>query len=68
MPIIADNYLLIGLGFAALLIAWMVFSLIKKVFGLVLVCAIVLAGLVLWTNPALLENLADTFFAFVGGR
>ncbi|WIJ25547.1 hypothetical protein [Devosia sp. RR2S18] len=68
MPIITDNYLLIGLGFAALLIAWMVFSLVKKVFGLVLVCAIVLAGLVLWTNPVLLDNLADTFFAFVGGR
>lgn len=68
MPIITDNYLLIGLGFAALLIAWMVFSLIKKVFGLVLVGAIILAGLVLWTNPALLKNLADTFFAFVGGR
>ncbi len=68
MPIITDNYLLIGLGFAALLIAWMVFSLIKKVFGLVLVGAIILAGLLLWTNPALLENLADAFFAFVGGR
>ncbi len=68
MPIITDNYLLIGLGFAALLIAWMVFSLVKKVFGLVLVCAIVLAGLLLWTNPVLLENLADAFFAFVGGR
>ena len=61
-----DNLTLIGLGLAGLFIVWLVFSLIKKVFGLVLLAALVIGLYVLWTNPALQQSLLNTLGGFFG--
>ena len=37
--------------------AWLVFSVLKKVIGLVFLAAIAVAGFVLWQNPAMLSSL-----------
>jgi hypothetical protein len=42
---------LIGLGVAAIVVAWLVFSVLKKVIGLVLLAGVVVAGFLLWQNP-----------------
>ena len=63
-----DNLTLIGLGLAGLFIVWLVFSMIKKVFGLVLLAALVIGAYVLWNNPAMLQSLLDTVGGFFGGR
>jgi hypothetical protein len=53
----ADTATLVGLAAAAIVVIWLVFSVLKKVIGLVLLAAIVGGGFVLWTNPALLDQL-----------
>ena len=63
-----DNLTLIALGLGGLLIVWLVFSLIKKVFGLVLLAALVIGAVVLWNNPAMLEGLLQTVSGFFGAR
>ena len=63
-----DNLTLIALCLGGLLIVWLVFSLIKKVFGLVLLAALVVGGYILWTNPPLLASLLDTIGNFTGWR
>ena len=63
-----DNLTLIALGLGGLLIVWLVFSLIKKVFGLMLLAALVIGGYLLWTNPAMLRGLLDTIAGFTGWR
>ncbi|WP_193334366.1 hypothetical protein [Devosia beringensis] len=60
----ADNITLIGLGLAGLFIVWLVFSLVKKVFGLVLLAALVIGAYVLWNNPAMLQSLLNTVTGF----
>lgn len=50
-----DNYTLIGLGVAAVVVAWLVFSVLKKVFGLLLLAVIVGGGFLLWQNPELAQ-------------
>lgn len=50
-----DTYTLVGLGVAAVVVLWLVFSVLKKVFGLVLLAAIVGAGFLMWQNPELLH-------------
>ena len=47
----------IGLGVAAIVVVWLVFSVLKKVIGLLLLAAVVVAGFVLWQNPDLLRTL-----------
>ena len=37
------------------MVLWLVFSVLKKVIGLLLLAAIAAAGFVLWQNPALLR-------------
>jgi hypothetical protein len=39
-----------------MVVLWLVFSVLKKVFGLVLLAAIVCAGFLLWRNPELLQS------------
>ena len=39
------------------MVAWLVFSVLKKVIGLVVLAAIVVAAFALWQNPALLAGL-----------
>lgn len=37
------------------MVLWLVFSVLKKVFGLVLLAALVVGGFLLWRNPELLH-------------
>ena len=48
-----DDITLIGLGIAAIVVLWLVFSLVRKVFGLALIAALALGAWMLWTNPGL---------------
>ena len=50
-----DPATLIGLGVAAIVVIWLVFSVLKKLFGFILITAIFVAGFILWTNPGLLQ-------------
>jgi len=61
-----DTLTLIGLGLAGLFIVWLVFSLVKKVFGLVLLAALVIGAYLLWTNPALQQSLLTTVSGLFG--
>ena len=63
-----DNLTLIGLGLAGLFIVWLVFSLVKKAFGLALLAALVIGAYLLWNNPAMLQGLLNTVAGFFGGR
>ncbi len=40
-----------------MVIVWLVFSVLKKVIGLLFLAAVVVAGFVLWQNPAMLHAL-----------
>ncbi|NGP18010.1 hypothetical protein [Devosia aurantiaca] len=51
-----DSATMIGLGVAAVVILWLVFSVLKKVIGFAVLAAIVAAAYFLWTNPALLQR------------
>ena len=53
----SDTLTLVGLGVAAIVVVWLVFSVLKKVIGLLFLAAVVVAGFVLWQNPALLQGL-----------
>ncbi len=57
MPIASDTYTLIGLGVGAIVVIWLVFSVLKKVIGLALLAAVAAAAFVLWQNPTLLRGL-----------
>ena len=48
---------LMGLGVAAVVIVWLVFSVLKKVIGLLFLAAVVIGAFVLWQNPAMLQAL-----------
>jgi hypothetical protein len=37
-------------------VVWLVFSVLKKVIGLAVLAAVVVAGFVLWQNPAMLQS------------
>lgn len=46
---------------------WLVFSVLKKVIGLVFLAAVVAAGFLLWQNPALREAVLTWVQGLVGG-
>ena len=52
-----DTATMIGLGLLAVVVAWLVFSVLKKVIGLLFVAALVVSAFVLWQNPALRDSL-----------
>jgi hypothetical protein len=52
-----SSLLVLGIGAAILL--WLVFSVMKKLFGLALVAALVFGGYMLWTNPDLQQRALD---------
>ncbi|ODT50673.1 hypothetical protein [Devosia sp. 63-57] len=52
-----DPNSLIGLAVVAVIVLWLVFSVLKKLFGLALVAAIVGAAAFLWFNPGLAAQL-----------
>lgn len=41
----------------AIVVLWLVFSVLKKVIGLFVLASIAVAGFVLWQNPAMLSAL-----------
>lgn len=51
-----DPSSLIVLGVGAVILAWLIFSVIKKLFGVALVAALAFGGYMLWTNPDLLRR------------
>lgn len=40
---------------AAVVVLWLVFSVLKRIFGLMLLAALVAGGFLLWQNPELAE-------------
>lgn len=52
-----DPNSLISLAVVAIIVLWLVFSVLKKLFGLALIAAIVGAGAFLWFNPGLANQL-----------
>lgn len=55
-----DATTLIGLGVAAALLLWLVFSVMRKLFGFLLLGAILFGAYMLWTNPELLQGATET--------
>ncbi|MCP8883594.1 hypothetical protein NIM87_08795 [Devosia sp. XJ19-1] len=51
-----DPSSLIVLGVGAVILAWLIFSVIKKLFSVALVAALAFGGYMLWTNPDLLRR------------
>jgi hypothetical protein len=54
-----DTITLAGLAIAAIVAVWLVFSILRKMFGIVLLIALAVGAYVLWTNPDLLAALLD---------
>lgn len=50
-----------ALGIAAVVAVWLVFSVLKKVIGLVLLAALALGAWMLWSNPQMLQSLLGYF-------
>jgi hypothetical protein len=54
-----DTPSLLALGIGAAILLWLVFSVMKKLFGLALIAALVFGAYMLWTNPELLRRAMD---------
>lgn len=52
-----DTYGMIALGIGALLVVWLVFSIIRKMIGLAILAALVLGAWFVWNNPELRAQL-----------
>lgn len=52
-----DTVSLLFIGGIALAAFWLVFSLVRKVFGLVLIVALALGAWVVWSNPDMMQSL-----------
>lgn len=46
-----DPLTLMGLGIGAVVVIWLIFSVVKKIVGIAIVLALVAGGWFLWTNP-----------------
>ncbi len=46
-----ENLTPIGLGIAAIVVLWLVFSMMRRMFGLALVIALAAGAWYLWSNP-----------------
>jgi len=46
-----DPLTLMGLGIGAVVVIWLIFSVVKKVVGIAIVLALVAGAWFLWTNP-----------------
>jgi len=65
-PLPADTTSLVVFGLIGLAAVWLVFSVLRKLFGLVLLVALGGGGLLVWNNPALLAGLTDMLASFAG--
>ena len=57
----AETYTLVGLGIAGLVIAWLIFSVFKKILGLMFLAALAFGAWMVWQNPLLLQQLSRVF-------
>ena len=55
-----------GLGVAAIVVIWLVFSVLKKVIGLLFLVGLAVAAFVLWQNPEMQRSLIDWVRGFIG--
>ena len=51
-----DTSTLLALGIGAAILVWLVFSLVKKLFGLAIIAALAFGAYMLWANPDLLRR------------
>lgn len=51
-----DTSTLLALGIGAAILVWLVFSLMKKLFGLAIIAALAFGAYMLWANPDLLRR------------
>lgn len=58
-----ETYTLVGLGVAAVAVIWLVFSVAKKLFGLLLLAALVAAAFIAWQNPELARQITLGFLS-----
>ena len=63
-----DPQTMIGLAVGAVIVVWLVFSVLKKLFGLALIAGIVLVIAVLWFNPGLANQLWSNAQMLLGMR
>ena len=56
-----ETYTLVGLGVAAVAIIWLVFSVAKKLLGLLLLVALVAAAFIAWQHPELVRQITHGF-------
>lgn len=54
-----DPSTLLALGIGAAILLWLVFSLMKKLFGLALIAALAFGAYMIWTNPDLQRRAMD---------
>ncbi len=59
MPTDTPSLLILGIG--AAIVLWLVFSVMKKLFGLALIAAVAFGAYMLWTNPGLLDQVMAYF-------
>ncbi len=57
--ILTEDYSLIITGLVAAVVLWFVFTLVRKLFGVVLLFALTAGAWLLWNNPPLLWEAAD---------
>jgi uncharacterized membrane protein YccC len=55
MPV--ETTTLIGLGIAGVVVAWLIFSVFKKILGLVFLAALALGAWMIWQNPQILNQI-----------
>ena len=59
----AETYTLVGLGVAGVVIAWLIFSVFKKILGLLFLAALAFGAWMIWQNPQLVQQLGQAFAA-----
>lgn len=57
----AETYTLVGLGVAGVVIAWLIFSVFKKVLGLLFLAALAFGAWMIWQNPQVVQQLGQGF-------
>jgi len=61
-----DPITLMGLGIGAVVVIWLVFSVVKKVVGIAIVLALAAGAWFLWTNPQYLAPIIAWARQFTG--
>lgn len=49
-----------------MVVAWLIFSVLKKVIGLLFLAAVAVAGFMLWQNPALRDSVIGWVQSLIG--